>query len=474
MKSNQKKSNQKQFYRLTAGGLLGVAMVLSTPGAQAQPAPAKPADSANNPLGTSGGVAPGAAKVPAPGAPSSPGVANIPPVSGAAKTDVKPALPAITAAPGSPEEVAQLRDLVNALSNRLQTLEGDQKKTADAVAKPQVSSGSKLPITVSGLLQVHGLANGSQDGLDSRVSDTFRLRRGELRVTGRITPRITGTAMFDIAKTQDSNDRPGDEVLQEIFLTYLLNENKARGNSTFVDIGQFKIPVGYEGDLVSSSALQTVERALMFQNRDQFRGGFGDKRETGVQLRGTMGQFAYWLGAFNGLGERQNTTSTRDNKAVLARLIFRPRGVQGLQLGVSGGTGNTGNSSASAPRLDRTLLNAFVAFKRDKLTAQAEYLTADAQLIDDTNVRDVRSYYGSVGYLFTPKLEGVVRYDVFDFSRAGDGGKINEATLGVNYYIKGNNAKIQANIVRRSGDDLAPSGSRNDSTQLRTNFQVAF
>jgi hypothetical protein len=369
-------------------------------------------------------------------------------------------------------EVEQLRALVNQLTERLNKLETEQKKTAEAVAKPSVSA--KFPITVSGLMQVHGIGTLNESGPDTRASDTFRIRRGELKISSRITPRISAAAMFDIAKFQDGNDRPSDEVLQEVVLSYLLNENKARGSSHTVDVGQFKLPIGYEGDQVSSSALQTIERALMFGTRDPFRGGYGDKREAGVRLRGTMGQFQYDLGAFNGLGERQNTTSTRDNKAIVGRVGFRPKSIKGLLVGVSAAQGNTGNSTADAARLRRSLLNAFAAYQRNKWTAQAEYLTANADTIAGGSVRDVRSYYGSLGYRFTNRLEGVVRYDVFDFTRGAADGEISEATLGLNYYIKGNNAKIQANIVKRNGDESAPSGSRNDSTQLRTNFQVAF
>jgi phosphate-selective porin len=460
----------KKNLQFVAGGLL-MATTLSPLPALAQNAPPQPAGAPTNPLGTSGGIAPNAGSVPTP-LETAPRAGSTPDVETGDKDKI--ALPMITAAPGSPEEVAQLRALVNALSTRLQTLEDAQKKTAAAVSKPNVSSGSKLPITISGLVQVHGLANFNQDGPDARASDTIRLRRGELRVTGQITRRLKASMALDIAKTQNSSDRPSDSVLQEIILSYLLQENQKRGTSNTIDIGQFKIPVGYEGDLVSASATQTIERALMFQNRDPFRGGYGDKRETGVQLRGERGQFAYWIGAFNGLGERQNELSASDNKAVLARLVYQPNGKEGLRLGISGGVGNTGNPTAGQPRLDRNLLNLFAVYKKNKITAQTEYLAADAQTIADTFVRDVRSYYGSLGYLFTKKLEGVARYDVFDFSRDGSGGKISEATLGMNYYIQGNNAKIQANIVQRDGDDNAPSGFRNDGVQLRTSFQAAF
>ncbi|HEX8234814.1 MAG TPA: hypothetical protein VF600_02570 [Abditibacteriaceae bacterium] len=45
-------------------------------------------------------------------------------------------------------------------------------------------------------------------------------------------------------------------------------------NNVYVDVGQFKIPVGYES-LASVSALPLVERALMFTQRDPFDGGYG-------------------------------------------------------------------------------------------------------------------------------------------------------------------------------------------------------
>lgn len=471
MKLNRKRDKNLQ---MVAGGVL-MATALSPLLARAQEVPPQPAGAPTNLLGTSGGKAPDADRVPTPLETAPQNNARFGSTPSPTADESKPALPMVTAAPGSPEEVAQLRALVNALSMRLQTLEDAQKKTAAAVSRPHVSTGSKLPITISGLLQVQGLANFHQDGPDARNTDTFRLRRGEVRVTGQITRRLKASVAFDVAKTQNSSDRPSDSVLQELLLSYVLNENKVRGTSNTVDIGQFKIPVGYEGDLVSASATQTIERALMFQNRDSFRGGYGDKRETGVQLRGERGQFAYWVGAFNGLGERQNEAAAGDNKVLLARLVYRPDGAtKGLQLGISGGVGNTGNPTAGGPRLDRNLLNVFAVYKKNKITAQTEFLTADSQTIADTFVRDVRSYYGSFGYLFTKKLEGVVRYDVFDFTRGNSGGKISEATLGVNYYIQGNNAKIQANIVQRNGDESAPGGFRNDGVQLRTSFQAAF
>ena len=476
------KTNQKQSYRLIAGGLLGiVAGVLSAPVmAQTATTPAAPAT-------------PAAAAAPAKSTPAP--------------------LPTISAAPGTPEEIAQLRDLVNALTSRLQTLETDQKKTSDAVAKSpvNVSTASKLPITISGLFQVRGDSFRGQEDNVGPAFDTFRLRRAELRLTApSITSRVSGTIQLDFAKAISlagggASINQAGRTLQEMQLSYLLRKGRvaagtptaagagnipAPPNNIYVDAGQFKIPVGYEGDLVSSSAITTVERALMFAARDPFGGGFGDVRDTGVQLRGTQGQFRYWVGAFNGLGERQNDLSTSDTKAIIGRLAFSPSSIQGLTVGVSGARGNNRNVGAVAgvsQSAERNLLNAFANYEKNKLTVRGEYLTGDSQRLPlnaDGFENDVRGYYGLIGYKFTPKIEGVFRYDYFNFDRALDDASVRDLVLGVNYYIKGNNAKIQANIVRRSGggDIIGGNGFSgglanqfaNDRTEFRVQGQIGF
>ena len=171
-------------------------------------------------------------------------------------------------------EVEALRAQIAALTERLDKLEGDQKKATDAAAKAPSPVGSRLPVTLSGLLQVHYLGFPQNDGASQ--NETFRLRRGELRLTGNITPRLTGTVMIDPAKGLRLNSgttpsvNQSSSILQEIQLSYLLNQSKT--SPLYGDIGQFKIPIGYEGDLVSSSALQAVERALMFRQRDPVNG----------------------------------------------------------------------------------------------------------------------------------------------------------------------------------------------------------
>lgn len=408
-----------------------------------------------------------------------------------------------------------LRAQIAELQSRLDKLETAQKTATDAarVAPAPVMSGSKLPVTVSGLLQVNTRNFTNQKGPGASAADTFQLRRGEMRITGNITRRVSGWVMIDPAKQTAATStstvvapKPGAVLptvttvttlnqatnpLQEVALTYLLHQETAP-NGLWVDIGQYKIPVGYEGDVVSSSAIPTVDRALMFVARDPFGGGNGDIRESGVRLRGAAGPVNFDAGVFDGLGERQNALAAASPKALIGRLMYSPRHVKGLNLGISGARGNQHNTPAAGSRVQRSLFNAFANYMQDKWTLRAEYLTGKNQVIAAAPgvTRNIRSYYALAGYKFTPKLEGMLRLDRFDFDNSllpapgasGDTG-VDEITAGVNYYIKGNNAKIQANIVHRNGGagligangfGSNATGFGKSSTQLRTNFQVSF
>ena len=401
-------------------------------------------------------------------------------------------------------EIEVLRAQIAELQNRLNTIEDNQKKAADTTrATPPITA--RQTVNISGLLQVHSLnfLNEDVNNGGTRGTDTFRLRRGEIRITApSITPRVSGTLQIDPAKAAATRNTSGgtsatrlrDNVLQEIQISYQLNRNATNTNSNFVDVGQYKIPIGYES-LVSSGGLQNVERALIFTQRDPFSDtGYGDVRDTGIQLRGTLNQFDYRIGVFNGFGDRQNGLALSDAKAVLARLAYRPAFAPGLEVGVSGGRGRTGadvtlGTGATAvvnPRVDRDLLNFFAAYKKNKLTLQGEYLRGDSQDVSTAvgtppvqvnQTRDISGFYGHVGYLFTPKLEATLRLDRFNGNRrVTSDSRVEDLTLGLNYYIKSNNAKIQTNLVRRDSDGGGglSSALRNDRYELRTNFQISF
>jgi hypothetical protein len=447
---------------------------------------------------------------------------------------------ATASTPASPSELAVLRAQITALQQRLDQLEAQQKSGAQTTPPAGTSSGtpapgpnnagiagrgtgsggainvpgggagssvgpsivtsnSKLPLTVGGLAQVQALGYLNQEGPVARASDTFRLRRAEVRIAGSLTPRVSGLVVFDAAKALNANFVPASSgtggtvsinragnVLQDLQISYLMRNRGtgSRTSSTSIDVGQFKIPVGYESTLISTAAVPFVERSVIYTARDPFGGGYGDVRDTGIQLRGTQGTLDYRIGLFNGLGERQNDLALSDNKAILGLLSWRPQFLSGLQIGVSGGIDNTRTNSAQTARPERSLFNTFAIYKRDKFTFQGEYLSGRAHPLGTITERDIRGYYAGVSYLFTPKVEGLLRYDVLNTNlKAGTNvdATVRDMILGMNYYIKGQNAKIQLNLVHRNGASGGNSGAftppndlRDSRNEIRTQAQVAF
>jgi hypothetical protein len=389
-------------------------------------------------------------------------------------------------------EIDVLRQQLAELQARLDKLEA-AKIDVKAVT-PTVASASKTPLNISGLLQVQGLGGlgGDQVSLASNNKSTLRLRRGEIRLTvPNITNNVSGTMQLDFAKTQangtsSSATTVGTErnsPLQEITLTWQAQKN-AKYN-TFVDIGQYKIPFGYESDLVSSPNVQTVERGLYYRSSLGGNSSIrlaGDQRDQGVRVRGNFGEFDYNLGAFLGLGERQNSVEYDSKTAIAARLIYKPKAIDGLQIGASYATGGiTGTFSgpfSTSPTgpidVDRDLYNGFAVYKKDKLSLQGEYFKAKLNGSNGTDI-DAKSYYGLASYKLSPVLEGVVRYDEFDPSFNTANAITKEALVGLNYLIKGNNAKVQANLVRVDRTPATGDGALDPkSTELRVQFQVGF
>lgn len=349
------------------------------------------------------------------------------------------------------DDVTALRQQILQMQQRLDELEASQKETKATAEKAAEASKkgvkSKVDLSVGGLLQVHAYAPLSGDG--SQGNNTFRLRRGELKLTAKVNDRITGVAMFDIAKAKNA-PKEKDAVLQEINIAYLLS--KSDTNKTYIDVGQFKLPLGYES-LTSSSALPLLDRSMIFT-----QGKYGDVRDTGAQLRGNAGDFEYRLGLFNGLGESQNKTASEDSKAFAGRVSWKA--AEGFRVG----------ASAAKAADSGKIFNLFAGYEAKKLWLSGEYGKGSRD--SGATIVDGDGFNLTAGYRLSPKFEAVARYDKFDDTSKGSA---KEMTLGLNYYIKSNNAKIQLNLVKHDGPSgISGKGFDHNWTELRSGFQVAF
>jgi hypothetical protein len=320
------------------------------------------------------------------------------------------------------------------------------------IALPLLADDAPKPtVTVGGLGQIQFRGATEPD------PGTFLLRRAEVRVTAEISPLVSGYVVLDGARA--------GSPLQDVVVALRFAPR------TFLDAGQFKIPIGYEGDLVSSSALQNIERALFFQARDSLGGGAGDVRDTGMRVRTSAGPLDIQFGVFNGLGEHQNSTATTRGRAGVARVVYNVPRWKDLRFGISAAR------AGSSTTLHRRIGNAFAVYKSGPATLQAEYVTSD-------NLFHERGYYAHAGWQLTSAIEGTLRYDTFDFNRRSTAGTaVRDVIAGINYYIRGNNAKIQANVIRRNGGTAltarngfwtSATAFSTSGTQLRVNVQMGF
>ncbi len=391
------------------------------------------------------------------------------------------------------EQEKRFKLLQDALQKQAEIIERQQKQIDSLQSKIDPKASSPAPAApVAGQIAVakpsptpkpvHNVESGfgkiKFDGLiqawysaGDGTKNSFRFRRAEMKFSGQILPKVKWTLMIDPAKAlsvnktttlingipvvTDVSPNQSSRILQDAFITlnYIKNVN--------IDIGQYKIPLSQEG-LQSSSALDTVERALFMSDRSR-GGGLGDIRDFGIQFSGLIGKNVnYQIGVFNGTGETQNIADTNQQKAVIGRFVVRPPFVKGLSLGVSGAWSN-------ADRLTNP--------KRDRLGAELVYLNSKFKFktevmggIDGDTHR--LGYYTHFGYKITPKVEAIFRIDGFDPDRRRETNSSNVTEIdyvgGLNYYISEHNVKLQFNYIRKTFNNGIQSPKNLFSANLQT------
>ena len=197
--------------------------------------------------------------------------------------------------------------------------------------------------------------------------------------------------------------------------------------------------------------------------------------DLGVELHGLIGEkFGYEVGLFNGTGISVNTASKTisddwhiPSLLYAGRLTYMPKGVmpstQGnpnrlnedkLMLGVS--TSLNVESENESTNDYRAGLE-FAMLKR-KLYLGAEMYYMHVGFTKRQKIDQGYHYLGGYvqgGYFVTSRLQATARYDFFNRNGMDTNGFMNMPAVGVNYFFKGCNLKLQAmyQFVGRWGHD---------------------
>jgi len=306
-------------------------------------------------------------------------------------------------------------------------------------------------------------------------ADSLRLRRTEIRLSGSVVKdEVDWTVMFDPARATAATGETAAQtsrVLQDSILTFRNPFGVSR--DVAFDVGQFKFPLGREG-LQPSSKLDFIDRA----DGSKF---FGDQRRPGATLRGTAsnGAFEWWLNAHQTRG--QNTTADfNDQKNLVARGVLNPfrlgEGEAAKRWGdlAVGAAWFRGFATADGIAVRRCAFEA--EWRKEKLFGEKDgaflrtewFHGEEAGATENDRPAGARSHYFAGGYSLSPQWQVAARHDEFEQETAAN--LVNRTqTLGVNYFLKGYNAKVSVNYVRTHERDQQVANS-----SLVLQFAVSF
>jgi hypothetical protein len=282
----------------------------------------------------------------------------------------------------------------------------------------------------------------------------FRLRRSEIKISGNIQKDISWTLMIDPAKSLKTgtviatND---NKVIQDFILSY-----------TFLDqfefsVGQFKIPTTAEG-LLSSANLILPERSIVGRT-------YGDKRDPSIRLSFKNDNLKFISVLSN--GNTPNTDDINSEKNLYLRAEYSP--YKGISLGSFFGVVD------SYFHKNKWGANLFWDYNNESF--HFEYVHEASS--NTANVKRSSGYTIDLAHSFTPEFQGVFRYENILFVRSADI-ESNASTIGINYYFKESNSKIQFasvflnNMTGTNGSYDVSSTEISASELFLFSFQVSF
>lgn len=290
-------------------------------------------------------------------------------------------------------------------------------------------------IKINGLIQLWSRESNAPDTYSSQF-----LKRSELKLSGTIIPDKVGFEfLLDPASVPTY-------LIQDLNIYYHYHP-MARFR-----VGQMKYPLTMEG-LTPSSQLDFIDRSIITARE------YGDRRDIGYLVYGNNEKFDYSFGLFNGSGP--NDQDNNDNKDLSGRVVFNAS--ENLKVGTSFYRGPHNRLSGDALDVDRNRTGVELAFTGYPLGFKTEYMQGSDDGVNSGG------YYGSVTYKVNSTYQFGVRFEGWDPNSDSSDDETTMTTLGFNYKLKDDAAKIMANYVLTNDNTTADSMS-----EFLVQFQVEF
>ncbi|MDI6732708.1 MAG: porin [Planctomycetota bacterium] len=341
-----------------------------------------------------------------------------------------------------------------------------QVRPADSLSKGEdKGGGAGQPIInlqsakfeVGGFIQTRAtFETNDSDNRRGDDNDSFSLKRIRLEFKGNLTKEV---GFFIAPEFRGTNTQL---VQGYIHLTYKPLPK--------MFLGVFKTAPSLEFSQSGKTELETLERANIVTTISC--------REPGIKMQDNLldGRFYYGMSITNGNGNNVHTNdndhyfyASRVSYKVLDNLSLGPEKLTfhlGGSYGYSKDSGERANSLFDTknilsikPRGLRTIVGEEIRAVYGQASLQGEYITTvfNPSL---TGVRNIRKdgYYVQGSYFIIPeKIRAVVKYETFDPDKEVSNYKdINWTTIGLTYFIKGHNLKVETNYIIKDEkkDDL--------------------
>lgn len=229
-------------------------------------------------------------------------------------------------------------------------------------------------------------------------------------------------------------------------------------------VGQGKAPFSRQF-LTSSSRLQFVDRAIT-------DGRFVPGRQQGIALRGRASGFEWTAGVYNGNGI--NVANDDASYMRIVRAVWAPRGDVPLSEGALTRPPSTIFAMGLA-YMENTVGAGDVAAEIRRLGAEAVLMRGGFSTVAELYLERAEAEnglntfggYAQAGYLFAGSHEVALRAAMIRPEESSLEAETVEYGTGYSYYLRGHDAKVQADLRRvQTGDDAGV-------TELRLQLQIA-
>lgn len=246
-------------------------------------------------------------------------------------------------------------------------------------------------------------------------------------------------------------------------------------------VGKFKTPFSHAyltmlGEtLLPQLPISLTSPVIMPYSLNAVTPNIGTGFDLGVELHGLVGEkFGYEVGLFNGTGISVNTASKTmsddwhiPSLLYAGRLTYMPKGVMPATQGnpnrlnedkILFGLSGSINVESENESTNDTRVGLEFAMLKNKLYLAAEAYYMNVGFTERQKIDETFHYLGGYvqgGYFVAPRWQVAARYDFFNRNGADDDGFLNIPAVGVNYFFKGCNLKLQAmyQYVARWGHD---------------------